>query len=927
MTDMIDSNSERGFSLLEILISLSITVLLFVVFLDAMSTSLSNWTAGKSVVQNTAITHQLHPILDQKLKYAERINDISLSSNTEGYLQYTDSFDTLITVFYNSSANQTRFQATNTYSTSNIMAVYHKNGVTSNAETLLQHITQFSITSYLEDSSYYQIASANNTLSIPALDTIQSIRFVINRTHEGQDELLENLVQLNRTAISFTGDDTVGDESNPFSSHADYTFENTTTYPDGGTTSDGLRLSSPNLTVKIQNTGLYFSSIQSALDASHSGDTILIADKGSPYVESLLIPAGRTLKGGYNPITWERNIATYQTTIQPQSGLSAFAGLSTTLFLKNNTTLDGVRIDGNDLEYAIYGTGLTNVTITNCTIVNCDIGIFFNNTSGDISNNSVTANETALFIQNTSNDTTIARNRFESTNLVEEHTIIVLESSHLYFYNNLCSFGYNTLQITDSSTLVLLNNMFTLAQNFGVFFQDSTNIVFHNNVVAKNNIGIIAAFSEENESPNVSIQYNFFANNVFGHDLNTPLDNTNITRTIAESTWGSSNPFFIDLIDYELQIGSESIIDLGNPASTLSDLYIANNPSKGTTRNDIGLYGGFYAGRIGSPEVHTITPVDDIQTIVTNAYPGDMIALTEGTFTLNTPLTIKNFSSFSGTNPDESVIINNTGSYALLLGDHASLADIMIQGTLTNHGVQTASDGTSALTNIVIQNCNRGLHINDTSTQVSFSTFFNNSTDIAVFGDQISTINYCVFSASSLSINNLSSVSCIGEYNVFHDVSTQYSGSYTTTSDVTLDDDDPLFWDSASQFFQLNPSANCIDISLNRDPGAFEYYTYTGYVLTSIYDTSIAHHYSSLDVSFGGVEGIDSTFTTVAIELWSDDASVTLSPIQVFNDNDAVTTTYDIPERMISNQLQIKFLLTSYWINRSPYINEYTLTW
>ena len=125
--------------------------------------------------------------------------------------------------------------------------------------------------------------------------------------------------------------------------------------------------------VKIQSSGQYFDSINEAMQEAVSGDIILLGHKEDGYLENINIPAGVTLKGGYNRATWERDLDLYPTKIYIREGVAVANGIVAVVNMNSDTSLEGVELYAKDLEHAIYAKNVSNIRIMN-TLIRSTIG-------------------------------------------------------------------------------------------------------------------------------------------------------------------------------------------------------------------------------------------------------------------------------------------------------------------------------------------------------------------------------------------------------------------------------------------------------------------------------------------------------------------------------------------------------------------------
>lgn len=127
------------------------------------------------------------------------------------------------------------------------------------------------------------------------------------------------------------------------------------------------------------------------------------------YSETILLPAGISLLGGYNPSDWSRNISTFVTNWTAPLDIAIRVEQDATLAYRSTTVIEGLRLIAGSVFNSKTGIiQLTNAspTIRNNTFVLHPTaqsqGIFINNGSPLISGNSVTASHGtngSVFIQ------------------------------------------------------------------------------------------------------------------------------------------------------------------------------------------------------------------------------------------------------------------------------------------------------------------------------------------------------------------------------------------------------------------------------------------------------------------------------------------------------------------------------------------------
>ena len=129
--------------------------------------------------------------------------------------------------------------------------------------------------------------------------------------------------------------------------------------------------------VNNENTGLYYQTIQSAINAASNGDTITVSD--GVYYEHVIVNKGLTIKAASSPIV-------------DGGGSGACFGIYKSTGL-SNVTIDGFEIRNAEYGIWIYGAGASSTTYNNITLTNNNI---YNHTRNGILTTDATVNSLTI---------------------------------------------------------------------------------------------------------------------------------------------------------------------------------------------------------------------------------------------------------------------------------------------------------------------------------------------------------------------------------------------------------------------------------------------------------------------------------------------------------------------------------------------------
>ena len=748
---------------------------------------------------------------------------------------------------------------------------------------------------------------------------------------------VEYLVGMYKTEIDQDGTKIFGEEDSSFETQTEFTYTNMDIQEsDNGGTDDGVRLETEIKTVKIQNTGRYYDSISEAITEANYGDTIMVAERESFYEEVLILKSGLRIIGGYNAENWIRNPSEFKTIIKPLPGFS-----NTTLSIDNleDIVIDGLQIDGRYFKYGIYSKDSKGILIKNCKIENVDRGVQFLRVEGVIENIDVTANEHSVFIYDSDNGVTIQRNRLISTNGVQEENIRIFGSQGVTVKNNIIKNGYNAIKAEQTVNSYFYNNIITNADNFGIHVKESTNLAIYNNVISRHTLGILLEYAIPPGDPQVLVKHNLFVNNSFAPVLGMTLDPTdqNQEEQIGDFNWISNNPYFFDIIDF-LPKGDAStsiLIDKGinhvdfQDRARYDNILAADVPSIEGVRNDIGVYGGPSAGRVGMTEVQKLDPDDNSSTwteSIYNAYPGDIILFQEGEYPFNGTVIVKKELSLYGQGHSSTTIKNIGSSTLFQLKGNNRIANLEINGD-ESAGIEVISLEPSNVQNVVIYNCSLGLSVDEGACEVYFSLFDQNSTDITVGGSSEVSINYTILSHSDLGINHIGNVPAFGQHNVFYGNNIYFNGNYASNTDVFKDTTETLFWDRLEKIYQLHPSSDIINKDEYLDSGVEEYFEFIGQVTTSKVNSELFRIYKEVNIGLGGRNDLKANISSIEVALISEEVVVTLSEPILVTQNSEYSLKFNVPITSIAKEVSVQIQVTGYTVNHSPFINDIQLVW
>jgi hypothetical protein len=919
---------QKGLTFVELIIVLSLMALVSVPLIRILNTTLKYWQTSKTQLKSTLDVHYLLTSLIEKLSTTQSVIDISNMNNELGYIKFKNKNGDINTIFLNTIENQEQLSAINFFKNNDIVYQDHEGAFSS----LISNVLVFELQSFgevrQEGKPFIRIVSANNIGNTP-FDEINSIRFIIQTDIDGHTELLEQLVDLSSDMRASTGSLEFGTEDQSFENTEDqsYDIENLDiTVDSNGLTY--LNLTPTIETVKILNTGQYFTSITGALNEAVSGDIILVASKEDEYTENIIIPEGVSLLGGYDPITWQYDPDLHKTKLNAQIGFLFEQGI---IIMNSNTILDGFSINGQNLEYGIYGNNVNGAQISNNEIYNLDVPIFFQTGENiHIYGNTVTTNKSSLVLHSIDNGT-VVRNRFKSNNLLLKDNVIINEGSNILFANNLITNGYYSFKAKDTLQLTIVNNTFFNAYSASVVLRDLPQGIFRNNAIIQNNLGLILFSNKSNVMMPPDIQYNFFLNNSY-QDAGFNLDATNITDTLSNEELNTlPNKYYVDLIDFELvnnpQLSQVSpLIDAGMPNVAYNEDFIDKNPSHGTLLNDIGLYGGPYAGRVGYPTVVPIdfTSLSNAIDIWESTFPGDVLTLNKGDFNITSRLTVKPYQVITGKGVFSTKLNNMSGTNLFNVSNYSFLTNFAIEST-ENNAITAYTTDSFLLRNIFFKGESSSITVSTGLAKIQYASFFSVSNPILITTGANLKLSHSIIENAQTGITNQSNNTANADYNIFTNLNLAYSGSVNETNNVVSETS--VFWDTDKDLFILKPSSNAIEIDSVRDAGAVEFYEQKGSILLPQLTSNVNRFYSTIELSFRNDPEKKSAISAIFAEFIDDNTSTIIDDYTIIDTETITSNIMTLPNNIIGNSIYLKLHIYSYTFNHTPIIDTIKVSW
>ncbi|MFC1752477.1 hypothetical protein ACFL96_03685 [Thermoproteota archaeon] len=899
----------NAFSILEMLITIGVMVILFVVFLRVIDAALGIWRQGEKTLKIAQERHTPIPYLYERLRTAVSITEVSLSNDDTGAIRYVDAKTS---------------QNIHIYMTGDEIAADFPTG---NTEILANGIEEFTITTYTDATGDAQIVSVNNQSTPISYDEITSIKLRVK--YIGAPEPSVQIIQLIKTqfesadSIHFGWDHNAPDEYpfRPMSGYAGFTTQNVILTADSGNPvnePDGGYLATGDYTVKIRNTGKYYASIASAMNNAVSGDEILVAARSGGY-QNLDVTPGVKVYGGYNSGNWARNISENITVIYRTATASA------TVQMADNSLIDGFVIDSNGLGYGCAANTITGFVVSNCAFYDTSgPAIYAADSEGKILNNLVSGNgtlDTSLVIDSCTVSLNVLRNRFYSYTDSTDN-VVIKDSANVNFRNNIVWGGDTAVNINLSTpvlTIQIVNNIITNANTYGIDSTGGADIF--SNAVCTNNTGVRYNSGFFGEG------YNLYSRNT-ADSSGFSLDPSDVTDNLTQLQWETANPYFVDFNDYILITGNVCV-DSGISTNAYDDTYYDSyGPGKGILINDIGLYGGPFAGRAGVGQIRNIYNSDtavQMNNALKAAWAGDYVLFNKGSYSFSGPLQARQYYSIMGELLNETIMTVSGTFIALAKGNTLQTIRIDSAGT----GIDIQNINNVSVKDCLIRSCTTGLNIvNAQNIQAKHLTLDANTTGMVCNNSSVSILRN-IITSSNIGVQMTGGASVDADYTFYFNNISNWSGTFSTNTNYTIED--PFYWDLGQNMYNLLPSSNAVNADGNRDLGAFEFYLATGDMTSPEVTSNIQRRYNTLVLKLFGdsdnIPEITGNYSEIEPVLYVGDTAVNLTPNILVTSNSERLVTYNLALDIISKRLKIELNIHSYKPNSTPYINDVFIYW
>lgn len=261
-----------------------------------------------------------------------------------------------------------------------------------------------------------------------------------------------------------------------------------------------------------------FDSIQEAIIAADSGDTIQVFDDSSPYYESIVIDKPLTIIGENSSSTIIDG-GNKATTVHISSAHVNFSGFT----IKKSGTGShdaGLKINSDDiiiydvilfdnhmgisLEYA------HDVSVSKSKIYQQDtIGIYCHESTNIIlSENMIRDNLVGIHLDKNARFNTVFANSLVSN---DDQGILLQQASHNDIYWNIISDSHRAIELRDASSNDIYDENLLTENTVGLFLQSSfDNKIYDNNMITYNEIGIYLFQSDNNDIHENQINHNSF---------------------------------------------------------------------------------------------------------------------------------------------------------------------------------------------------------------------------------------------------------------------------------------------------------------------------------------------------------------------------------------------------------------------------------
>ncbi|MEK9657849.1 MAG: right-handed parallel beta-helix repeat-containing protein [bacterium] len=898
-----------GHSLLELIIAVCLMSSIMIGVLGTLGVLKGSWIENYDQTRLSSELKKDIRELQTRLKHAKSIDLISLSSNTTGYLTYTDANDISVSVFYNSSSNQSTLSLSNSLPTDALVAAYHDNSVLLGIDVLIDTISSFTLNSYKDDSGS-DLFVLNNTSS-PSYELINSIKWILSKTIDNKSKSQEQLITLVQHELSNDSSVRHGDSSTTF--YGNTTLTNLSVQSDTTGGGDQVYVTPDTGVVTIQNTGQYYSTINDAINAASAGDVILVS--AGTYYENVLLKSDITLLGGYESTNWTRNIHENLTTVvNPGTGnAGTFYG-----YYDNNVVIDGFFIDSGDQSNGIgvYSYVCSNITVRNCWVDdNPNVGVYIYKGSATLQNLTVTANTNTFQVYQVTSTTTVERCRFYSLETSWCQNVYLRNSQNITFRNNIVLNGDYGIKIEScTSGININNNLFQEFDSYAIYMYYSNYVYFRNNIFDNYYQLMYSYYSLYNYFYNTGLSNYLYSGNYFYPS----------SYSSYHTFYNTFYPYGSGYFESDYQLTGSTNYD--NPYIDGGYLYSNNdedNTQKGTSTNDCGAYGGPYAGRVGVGKKHlfTTSSSDIASDIANNTYAGDHILLAKGSYSPS-QIQLKKYRFLYGAGAQQSILTNSLSTPLITMNKHSHLEGVTITGS-GKDGVQSVSyESGMLITKTLFRDLSTAVSVADySSPTLRYCSWDNVTTGISASYGTTMISEYNIFHGGTTGISVYDYYD-ISRYSVFYNLSTDTSGYISSSNDTSVTSSDNLFWSTADNQHQLYDRAGnpAVDIYLNREAGCFPYYEKTATIASSVLTSAIARDYDTLTMTL--IPDSDFPVSKFSLSVKSGASTLSISPDVELTSASTTSYVWTLPESVITAALEFSIDVTTYTFGHSPIIDQ-----
>jgi len=348
------------------------------------------------------------------------------------------------------------------------------------------------------------------------------------------------------------------------------------------------------VTVGPSGSGALYNSIQTAIDAAESGDTILVFE--GIYYENLQIGKQLTLVGNGSEVT----------TIDGSSNLHVVSitadGVNMNGFkVANSSTSAGGHYAGIKIDQA------DNCMIESCNLTDTQYGIYLYQSSWNTINNNTCIDDYKFGIYIDGSSNTVSNNTCRS---IDGTGICVGGSSSNVIFNNICDYNDDIgIYLGLSSGNTIYNNTCNQNDESGIEFYSSTNNVILNNTLHNNHEGInLESSSSGNSIMENSCHYNHCGirldespNNEIGNNtsslndgqgifLDYSVGNSIVNNIINSNTYSGISLDYASNDNIIVNNTCNFNIDNGIRLMDLADNFVARNTCESNNVNGIRLY-------------------------------------------------------------------------------------------------------------------------------------------------------------------------------------------------------------------------------------------------------------------------------------------------------------------------------------------------